>query len=413
MATWKKVLTEADKATDGAGGIANGETGLATGNAVFDYIVAQNFGSGSGDITDVTVTADDTNTVGAATGDASFTIAGGEGISTSAAGSTLTIASEDSTASNKGAVIVAAGEGIDVSYSSGTATVSGEDATVSNKGIASFATADFAVTSGAVTIKALGVSNAQLAGSIANAKLANSTISGVSLGGTLGNLRGTNEGGISMTTYNGSAAVADVEIDINGMGVVSATASTDTMVIYDASATAHKKLSISALQSYMQGNLSFTTNTDSNVSKANLTTVLASYNGSDTLNIGDSGDDTTVVIRGNLQVDGTTTTVNSSTLTVDDHIITAASGSADAATAGTAGLEIDTSNGTQLPFVGFVDGAGLTEMVVKAEGNTTAFPIAIMEFDAVSGAPGSGDNAGGVGSFHFNTADDELYIRTA
>lgn len=413
MATWKKILTEADKATDAASGIANGETGLATGNAVYDYIVAQNFGSGSGDITSVVVSSD-SGSVGAATGSANFTIAGGEGISTSASGSTLTVAAEDSNAANKGVVIVAAGEGIDVLYNgSGTATVSGEDATVSNKGIASFDTADFTVTSGAVTIKDLGVSNDQLAGSIANAKLANSTISGVALGSNLNILRSVASGGVSMTNYNGSAGVSDVAINIDGMTSVASTASTDAMAIYDASGTAHKKLSIAALQSYMQGNLSFTTNTDSNVSKANLTTVLASYNGSDTLNIGDSGDDTTVVIRGNLQVDGTTTTVNSSTLTVDDHIITAASGSTDAATAGTAGLEIDTSNGTQLPFVGFVDGAGLTEMVVKAEGNTTAFPIAIMEFDAVSGAPGSSDNAGGVGSFHFNTADDKLYIRTA
>ena len=89
MPTWKKILTEADKATDGASGVANGETGLVTGNAVYDYIVDQNFGSGSGDITSVVVTADDTNTVGAATGSANFTIAGGEGIDTSATGSTL------------------------------------------------------------------------------------------------------------------------------------------------------------------------------------------------------------------------------------------------------------------------------------------------------------------------------------
>jgi len=109
MATWKKVLTDADKATDAASGVADGETGLVTGNAVYDYIVAQNFGSGSGDITSVVVTADDTNTVGSATGDANFTIAGGEGIDTSATGSTLTIAAEDSSASNKGVVIVAAG----------------------------------------------------------------------------------------------------------------------------------------------------------------------------------------------------------------------------------------------------------------------------------------------------------------
>ena len=217
MATWKKVLTDADKATDAASGVADGETGLVTGNAVYDYIVAQNFGSGSGDITNVTVTADDTNTVGAATGDASFTIAGGEGIDTSATGSTLTIAAEDSSASNKGVVIVDAGEGIDVSYSSGTATVSGENATSANKGIASFASADFTVTSGAVTIATGGVSNTQLAGSIANSKLANSTISGVALGGSLANLRSEANGGILMTTYNGSSAVADIALDIDGM----------------------------------------------------------------------------------------------------------------------------------------------------------------------------------------------------
>jgi hypothetical protein len=69
-----------------------------------------------------------------------------------------------------------AGEGIDLSGGA----ISAEDATDSNKGVASFASADFAVSSGAVTIKSGGVSNAQLAGSIDNAKLSNSS---VSLGG--------------------------------------------------------------------------------------------------------------------------------------------------------------------------------------------------------------------------------------
>jgi hypothetical protein len=87
-----------------------------------------------------------------------------------------------------------AGEGIDIGTSGDDITISGEDATTSNKGIASFATADFAVSSGAVSIKTGGVSNDQLAGSIANGKLANSSItignSTIALGGTDTSLTG-------------------------------------------------------------------------------------------------------------------------------------------------------------------------------------------------------------------------------
>jgi hypothetical protein len=63
------------------------------------------------------------------------------------------------------------------------------------------------------------------------------------------------------------------------------------------------------------------------------------------------GDDTgTVVIAGNLQVDGTTTTINSTTLTVDDKNITLASGSANAAAANGAGLTVDCGSSTDATF---------------------------------------------------------------
>jgi len=78
---------------------------------------------------------------------------------------------------------------LNVAYDiNGNSTFSIDDATTSAKGAASFASADFSVSSGAVSIKTGGVSNTQLAGSIANSKLSNSSITingtSVSLGGT-------------------------------------------------------------------------------------------------------------------------------------------------------------------------------------------------------------------------------------
>ena len=81
-----------------------------------------------------------------------------------------------------------AGEGIDTTMGTNAVTIAGEDASAGNKGIASFSSNDFSVSSGAVTIKSGGVTNDQLAGSIANGKLANSAIT---IGGTATSLGGT------------------------------------------------------------------------------------------------------------------------------------------------------------------------------------------------------------------------------
>ena len=47
------------------------------------------------------------------------------------------------------------GEGVDITHSGQAVTIAGEDATTTNKGVASFASADFTVSSGAVSITAI------------------------------------------------------------------------------------------------------------------------------------------------------------------------------------------------------------------------------------------------------------------
>ena len=117
--------------------------------------------------TTVTVTLDTVNTnvgdFGSATAVPVITV-NGKGlvtaVSTAAISTSFTVAAEtgtNQTFNNGNTLTFAAGEGIDtsVAINSGnvTVTIAGEDASTTNKGIASFATTDFDVNSGAVSLK--------------------------------------------------------------------------------------------------------------------------------------------------------------------------------------------------------------------------------------------------------------------
>ena len=191
-----------------------------------------------------------------------------------------------------------AGEGIDIS----SGEISGEDATTSNKGIASFDTEHFSVTSGAVSIKADGIDDTHI---------------DFGTGTNQVNTDDVPEGTTNLYYTDARADSAAKASLLAGTGVTY-DSSTGVIAIGQPVAT--------------------TDNVTFNQVRGPAEFII------DPATVGDNTG--TVKILGNLQVEGTQTVINSTTVSINDKNIVLADSAADAAAADGAGITINGASAT-------------------------------------------------------------------
>ena len=318
---------------------------------------------------------------------------------------------------------IAGGSGIDTSGSSTTITIAGEDASTSNKGVASFSSSDFSVSSGAVSVKSSGITNTQLAGSIANAKLSNSSITigdesssimTISLGGQASIIGGE---GIDTSIDNNILTVAGEDATTSNKGVASFhsdnfSVSSGAVTIKD-SGVSNDELAGSIANAKL-ANSTYTVSDGSNTSPIALGGTLTFAGTSNEVEVAESAGTVTiglpnnVTIAGNLTVSGTTTEVSSTTINVADPLISLATNnnSADAVDIGFYGL-YDTS-GSQDLYGGLFRDAGdsgkwklfkdnqaapTTTVNVSGTGYAVATLVADLEGDVTGDVTGNADTA--------------------
>ena len=126
-------------------------------------------------------------------------------------------------------------------------------AAVAGEGLAS-QSGSLGVSTDGSTIEVSGGGNIQIVdGGVTNAKLANSTISGISLGSNLNSLSKATNGGVNFSSYNGSAAVSDLALDLSDLAAAAVNVGADSIAIYDADADVTGQESIADLMTAVAG----------------------------------------------------------------------------------------------------------------------------------------------------------------
>jgi hypothetical protein len=223
------------------------------------------------------------------------------------------------------------------------ATAMAGDGLAASSGVFSVGVDDSSVeiNADALRVKAAGITNTMLSGAIANAKLQNSTISGIALGSNLNSLSKATNGGVSFPSYNGSAAVADLQLDLSDLAAAAVDASADSIAIIDATDDSTKKESIADLAAAMASGTGIVAasgqfavdgvledldalgaaSSDGEFIVATGAGAFAYESGNTArtslgLGTGDSPQFTGLTLTGDLTVQGTTTTIDSTTINI-------------------------------------------------------------------------------------------------